>query len=94
MTNEFEDIRITGVDESASGGGDENSALVDVVLTLSESTPSEWATYFNQRWEQHIYMMKRRARGKHTDTHRIEACAEVRRDVEDSRRKRRPLSCN
>jgi len=62
MTNEFEDIRITGVDESASGGGDENSALVDVVLTLSESTPSEWATYFNQRWEQHIYMMKRRAR--------------------------------
>jgi hypothetical protein len=62
MTIDLDDIRITGVDESASGSGDQASALVDVVLTLSAFAPSEWATYFNQRWEQHIYMMKRRAR--------------------------------
>lgn len=60
MTVEFEDIRITGVDTGASGGGDGSSALVDVVLTLSKSTPADWASYFNARWEQHIYMMKRR----------------------------------
>ncbi|MFQ6372819.1 hypothetical protein [Shewanella sp. YIC-542] len=62
MTVEFEDIKITGVDTAASGGGDGSSALVDVVLTLSKSTPADWASYFNSRWEQHIYMMKRRAR--------------------------------
>lgn len=61
MTVEFQDIRITGVDTAASGGGDGGSALVDVVLTLSKSTPADWASYFNARWEQHIYMMKRRA---------------------------------
>jgi hypothetical protein len=61
MATEFEDIRITGVNTDLSGGGDSNSALVDVVLTLSQSAPSDWATYFNGRWEHHIYMMKRRA---------------------------------
>lgn len=62
MTAEFEGIRITSVDADLSGGSDGNSALVDVVLTLSQSAPSDWTTYFNGRWEQHIYMMKRRAR--------------------------------
>ncbi|MGM8850120.1 hypothetical protein ACS8E6_06365 [Salinicola halophyticus] len=62
MTVEFEDIKITGIDTTASGGGDGRSALVDVVLTLSKSPPADWTLYFNSRWEQHIYMMKRRAR--------------------------------
>lgn len=32
-----------------------------LVLRLSQSTPSPWAQYFNQAWQQHIYMMKRQA---------------------------------
>jgi hypothetical protein len=31
------------------------------VLNLSSSAPADWANYFNQRWEQHFYMMKRKA---------------------------------
>lgn len=62
MAVEFENIKITGVDAAASGGSDGSSALVDVVLTLSKNTPADWASYFNSRWEQQIYMMKRRAR--------------------------------
>ena len=71
MTVEFEDIRITGVDTDASGGGDDSSALVDVVMTLSKSTPADWASYFNARWQQHIYMMKRDAwvSGNHLTIH-------------------------
>jgi hypothetical protein len=32
------------------------------VLELSSSAPYEWAKYFNERWQQHFYMMKRHAR--------------------------------
>lgn len=40
---------------------DPNMALFNIVLNLSASAPYEWADYFNAGWQQHIYMMKRRA---------------------------------
>lgn len=61
MSNSFEDIKIVAIDENASGGRDPHSALIDVVLTLSRDAPGEWANYFNERWHQHIYMVKRNA---------------------------------
>jgi len=61
MTIQFQEIRITGIDEQASGEGDRNSQLVNIVLTLSARAPHEWANYFNVHWEQHFYMMKRKA---------------------------------
>lgn len=59
--NTFQDIKITGMNDEESSKLDPSMALFDIVLTLSESAPYEWADYFNQRWEQHFYMMKRRA---------------------------------
>ena len=32
-----------------------------LVLRLSQSAPGPWSEYFNQAWQQHIYMRKRRA---------------------------------
>ena len=55
------DIRIKELDDTASGPSGEG-ALVRLVLKLSQSAPEPWSTYFNQAWQQHIYMMKRRAR--------------------------------
>ncbi len=57
----FQDIKITGMNDKESSRPDPSMALYDIVLTLSESVPYEWADYFNQRWKQHFYMMKRRA---------------------------------
>jgi hypothetical protein len=62
MTTTFTDIKIIGMDDAASRPGDLNSAIVNVTFRLSAVTPSEWANYFNAAWQQHIYMMKRRAR--------------------------------
>jgi len=59
--NTFQDIKITGMNDEESSKPDPSMALYDIVLTLSESAPYEWADYFNQRWKQHFYMMKRRA---------------------------------
>ena len=61
MSKEFEDIRIISMDDAASRRTDPNLALVNIVLNLSSSAPHEWASYFNQLWQQHIYMMKRKA---------------------------------
>lgn len=61
MASQFEDIKITGIDQTACSKPDPDLALLNIVLTLSAPAPSEWATYFNHRWERHIYMVKRRA---------------------------------
>lgn len=60
MAKKFEDIKIVGLDEDASGPSGQGS-LMNLVLRLSQVAPAEWAEYFNQAWKQHIYMMKRRA---------------------------------
>ena len=61
MASEFEPIKIVSFDDKATYKTDPSSALVNAVLNLSASAPSDWASYFNQRWEQHFYMMKRNA---------------------------------
>ncbi|MFA5924797.1 MAG: hypothetical protein WC856_26520 [Methylococcaceae bacterium] len=61
MTKEFKAINIVSLDDTASSSSDPNSTLVNIVLNLSSSAPHEWASYFNERWQSHIYMMKRRA---------------------------------
>ncbi|MBD7923489.1 hypothetical protein [Xanthomonas bonasiae] len=61
MTTDFEHIKIVAFDDKATYKTDPSSALVNAVLKLSSSAPAEWANYFNQRWEQHFYMMKRNA---------------------------------
>ncbi|MGA8862779.1 MAG: hypothetical protein WBM09_04480 [Gallionella sp.] len=62
MTREFEDITIVSMDEGSSHWPNPRVAMYNIVLNLSGSAPYEWATYFNQRWKQHIYMGKARAR--------------------------------
>jgi len=61
MNTEFDDIKIVSLDDNASYKSDQRSALMHVALCLSASAPSEWSDYFNQRWKQHFYMMKRSA---------------------------------
>ncbi|KNH27953.1 hypothetical protein [Pseudomonas farris] len=61
MMTEFEDIKIVSLDDKASYKSDPSSALMHVVLSLSASAPYEWSNYFNQRWLQQFYMMKRNA---------------------------------
>ena len=60
MSN-FQDIKIVGMDETASKRPDPNKSRYDIVLTLSASAPSEWSEYFNKRWADYIYGMKRNA---------------------------------
>lgn len=71
MTREFTEIKIVSLDDTASRSSDPNSALVNIVLNLSSSAPNEWASYFNERWQSHIYMMKRHAR---VSGSRLEIC--------------------
>lgn len=61
MASEFEDIKIIAMDDKASYKSEPNTQMMHIVLTLSASAPYEWADYFNGRWQQHFYMMKRRA---------------------------------
>lgn len=61
MAKEFEDIRITGMDDAASHRPDPKMAMFNVVLTLSSPAPIEWSDYFNRKWEQHFFMKKRNA---------------------------------
>ncbi|MGF6400594.1 hypothetical protein ABH905_004260 [Pseudomonas frederiksbergensis] len=61
MMTEFEDIKIVSLDDKASYKSDPSSALMHVVLSLSASAPYEWSNYFNQRWLQQSYHMKRNA---------------------------------
>ncbi len=62
MTQEFEDIRIVSMDEGSSHWPNPRVVMYNIVLNISGSAPYEWATYFNQRWKQHIYMGKASAR--------------------------------
>lgn len=62
MAEKFEDIKITGVDTTNSGGNDGSSDLVDIVLTLSKSVSADWGSLFDSLWKQHIYMMRRPVR--------------------------------
>ncbi len=58
----FRDIEIVSIDEGASSRSQgPHSGLFNIALKLSSFAPSEWSDYFNQRWQQHLYMMKRRA---------------------------------
>ncbi len=61
MNKDFEDIQIIAMDEEASYKPDPSMALFNIILKLSSSAPYEWSDYFNDRWKQHIYMMKRDA---------------------------------
>ncbi|WP_072758198.1 hypothetical protein [Rhodanobacter sp. OK091] len=61
MPSKFEDIKIVAMDDEASYKSEPNTQMVHVVLTLSASAPHEWAQYFDGRWQQQFYMMKRRA---------------------------------
>lgn len=61
MSSEFEYIKIVSFDDEATYKTEPSSALVNAVLNLSASPPSDWANYFNERWKQHFYMMKRNA---------------------------------
>lgn len=58
MSEKFEDIKIVGLDESASAPSGQGS-LVRFVFTLSRPAPHEWAVYFKQLWLHRMYMMKR-----------------------------------
>lgn len=60
MADTFEGIKIRELDDAASGPSGEG-ALMRLVLRLSQSAPGTWSQYFNQAWQQHIYMKKRRA---------------------------------
>lgn len=64
MRDEFEVIKLVALDDKASKN-------MKMVLTLSASVSSEWANYFNALWQQHFYMMKRRAEvaGKNLDVY-------------------------
>ena len=57
-------IRITGMDDKASGNSGEG-ALKRIVLLLSDTAPGPWAPMFERAWDSHFYMKKRRvtARG-------------------------------
>lgn len=61
MSINFVDISIVGMDDEASYKPDPNKGLYNVALKLSSDAPYDWANYFNRRWQQHIYMMKREA---------------------------------
>ena len=61
MAIKFERIKIVSFDDKATYKTDSSSALVNAVLNLSASAPADWASYFNQSWKQHFYMMKRNA---------------------------------
>jgi hypothetical protein len=61
MAGDLTEIRMTGLDDKACRAVERGSALMRMVITLSDSAPSEWAEYFEHAWQNHIYMMKRRA---------------------------------
>lgn len=60
MVKQFQDIKIAGIDEKASGPSGEG-ALIRLVLRLTDNAPGEWSQLFNNTWGSHLYGMKRRA---------------------------------
>jgi len=71
MTDGFADIRIVSVDVSASSRTFPASVLMNIVFKLSSTAPGEWASIFNFRWNNHLYIMKR---GAHTCANHLEIC--------------------
>jgi len=61
MSKTFSNIKITGIDESASHKPRISESLYNIILNLSAAVPYEWEDYFNNTWKQHVYMMKCRA---------------------------------
>ena len=61
MTAGFSEIKITGLDERASGPSEKGAAMMRMVLNLSSPAPSEWSDCFNSMWKQHLYGSKRSA---------------------------------
>jgi len=62
MAQAFQDIRIESFDDQLSYKLDKDSAIVRMTFVLTSAAPVDWSNYFNQAWDHHIYMMKRRAR--------------------------------
>jgi hypothetical protein len=60
MSDQFTGIKIVALDDEASCPSGQG-ALLRLVLKLSQSAPSAWSQYFNDAWQQHLYIMKRRA---------------------------------
>jgi hypothetical protein len=60
VAEQFENIKIIGLDDKASGPSGER-ALMRMVLQLSKTAPREWSDYFNQAWHNTFYMLKRSA---------------------------------
>lgn len=60
MSERFGDIKLTELDDEASGPSGQGD-LMRLVLKLSEPAPYEWCEIFNQAWPQHFYMMNRSA---------------------------------
>lgn len=56
----YEPITITGMDADRTRK-DEQSALHYAFLSLAPKPTAAWTKDFNETWEQHFYMMKRRA---------------------------------
>lgn len=61
MKHIFEDIKIVEMDENASYKSEPSTKMMHIIFILSESAPYDWAEYFNDRWKQNFYMMKRAA---------------------------------
>ncbi|SEI18066.1 hypothetical protein SAMN05216228_103712 [Rhizobium tibeticum] len=57
---EFQDIRIVELNDAASGLSNEGP-LTSMVLRLSADAPDPWSTTFNEAWQSHGGMMKRKA---------------------------------
>ncbi|CAN7736490.1 hypothetical protein [Rhizobium sp. LjRoot258] len=57
---EFQDIRIVELNDAASGLSNEGP-LTSMVLRLSADAPDPWSATFNEAWQSHRGMMKRKA---------------------------------
>ena len=60
MSKAFSEIKITELDDGASGPSGPG-ALMRLVLKLSDTAPYEWCEFFDRAWQQNFYMMKRSA---------------------------------
>lgn len=57
---DFQDIRIVGLDDAASGPA-ESGPLMDIVLKLSDNVPGDWREKFTETWIQGALAMRRQA---------------------------------
>jgi hypothetical protein len=57
---DFQDIRITELDDAASGHA-ESGSLMNMVLKLSDDVPADWREKVNEAWKQGALAMRRKA---------------------------------